>query len=72
MSTNDDPFFTNWRGLRERRMLTKVEALSVILLMGGQRLTLDDLIDLDRLKNSGRLTEDERMALHEYRELQPS
>lgn len=69
---NDDPFFTMWRGLRERRMLTKVEALSVVLLMGGQRLTLDDLIDLERLKVTGRLTEEERNALYEYRELQPS
>lgn len=65
---NEDPFFERWRELRQVRELSKVEALSVILLMGGQILEREDKIDLERLRAAGRLTVEEEDALRMYRE----
>ncbi len=67
-----DPFIENWHDLRERRGLSNVEAMNVILLIGGQRLVREDLIDLERLSLAGRLTLEEAEALRLYREGEPS
>jgi hypothetical protein len=67
-----DPFIENWHDLRERRGLSKVEAMNVILLIGGQRLVREDLIDLERLSLAGRLTLEEAEALRLYQEGEPA
>ena len=63
-----NPFIENWHDLRERRGLSNVQAMKVILLIGGQRLAREDLIDLERLSLAGRLTLEEAEALRLYRE----
>ena len=67
-----DPFIENWHDLRQRRRLSKVETMSVILLIGGQRLVRENLIDLERLSLAGRLTLEEAEALRLYREGEPA
>ena len=61
-----------WHDLRERRQLSKAEAMKVILLIGGQRLGREDLIDLERMSMAGRLTLGEAKALRLYREGDPA
>lgn len=58
-----DPFLDEWRELRQVRGLANLEALSVILMMRQGPMMLEDLEELVRLRDAGRLTMEEEDVL---------